>query len=151
MSFAPANRWFVKVGNYTGLVCRNSQLRSADGHHNWRSLTALLSGSFIAMALLLFPTPSLGQQSKSNQQQVAAGKSIVKRNCATCHAVAPGRASPHPQAPSFTQLSKSYPVAALAESLAEGIMTGHPDMPVFEFSASDVDDIIVYLESIQIQ
>ena len=84
-----------------------------------------------------------------NQQQVAAGKSIVKRNCATCHAVAPGRASPHPQAPSFTQLSKSYPVAALAESLAEGIMTGHPDMPVFEFDASSVDNIIAYLESIQ--
>lgn len=36
----------------------------------------------------------------------------------------------------------------LAEALAEGIMTGHPDMPVFTFTARQADQIIAYLEAI---
>jgi hypothetical protein len=34
-------------------------------------------------------------------------------------------------------------------SLAEGIVSGHPDMPIFVFSAADVEAIIEYLNSIQ--
>ena len=37
----------------------------------------------------------------------------------------------------------------LAEALAEGISTGHPDMPEFVFEADEVGAIIQYLESIQ--
>ena len=57
--------------------------------------------------------------------------------------------SPHPQAPPFRTLSSKYPVEDLAESLAEGIFSGHPDMPIFVFSPTDVEAIIEYLESIQ--
>ena len=39
----------------------------------------------------------------------------------------------------------------LAESLAEGIVSGHPDMPIFVFSPHDVEAIIDYLQSIQEQ
>jgi hypothetical protein len=37
----------------------------------------------------------------------------------------------------------------LAESLAEGIVSDHPDMPIFVFSTPDVEAIIDYLNSIQ--
>jgi hypothetical protein len=40
-------------------------------------------------------------------------------------------------------------VVALEESLAEGIVVGHPDMPEFRFRPEDVAAIISYLESIQ--
>jgi hypothetical protein len=43
----------------------------------------------------------------------------------------------------------STPVEDLAESLAEGIVSGHPDMPIFVFSTPDVEAIIDYLNSIQ--
>jgi len=37
----------------------------------------------------------------------------------------------------------------LAEALAEGILTGHPQMPEFAFPPDDVAAIIAYLKSIQ--
>ena len=37
------------------------------------------------------------------------------------------------------------------KSLAEGIVSGHPDMPIFVFDPHDVAAIVQYLESIQIE
>jgi len=55
------------------------------------------------------------------------------------------------KAPPFRTLSSRYPIQDLAESLAEGIVSGHPDMPVFVFGARDVEAIIQYRQSIQIK
>jgi mono/diheme cytochrome c family protein len=79
------------------------------------------------------------------------GEALVKENCARCHAIGKEGDSPHPPAPPFRTLSKKYPVEDLAESLAEGIVSGHPDMPIFVFGPHDVDAIIDYLQSIQVQ
>jgi hypothetical protein len=59
--------------------------------------------------------------------------------------------SPHKEAPPFRTLSAKYPIEDLAESLAEGIVSGHPDMPIFVFSPHDVEAIIEYLQSVQAQ
>ena len=45
----------------------------------------------------------------------------------------------------------NIPIEDLAESLAEGIVSGHPDMPIFVFSPHDVEAIIQYMQSIQAQ
>jgi mono/diheme cytochrome c family protein len=79
----------------------------------------------------------------------ARGESLVRENCARCHAIGAEGDSPHKEAPPFRTLSAKYPVEDLAESLAEGIMSGHPDMPVFVFGPQDVKAVIDYLESIQ--
>jgi mono/diheme cytochrome c family protein len=79
----------------------------------------------------------------------AKGEALVKENCARCHAIGKEGDSPHPEAPPFRTLSSKYPVEDLAESLAEGIVSGHPDMPIFAFSPTDVAAIIDYLNSIQ--
>jgi mono/diheme cytochrome c family protein len=79
------------------------------------------------------------------------GKVLVEQNCSRCHAIGKEGASTHPEAPPFRTLSSKYPVEDLAESLAEGIVSGHPDMPIFVFSATDVEVIIEYLTSIQDQ
>jgi mono/diheme cytochrome c family protein len=77
------------------------------------------------------------------------GEALVKENCSRCHAIGKEGESPHPPAPPFRALSSKYPVEDLAESLAEGIVSGHPDMPIFVFSPHDVEAIIQYLQSIQ--
>jgi len=82
---------------------------------------------------------------------VDKGEVLVRENCSRCHAIGKEGDSPHPQAPPFRTLSSKYPVEDLAESLAEGIVSGHPDMPVFVFSPHDVEAIIDYLQSIQAQ
>ena len=109
-----------------------------------REILALIA----AFLLLLLGVPLAGAVEKD---LTAKGQALVKENCSRCHAIGKEGDSPHPEAPPFRTLSSKYPVEDLAESLAEGIVSGHPDMPIFAFSAHDVEAIIEYLQSIQDQ
>jgi mono/diheme cytochrome c family protein len=42
-----------------------------------------------------------------------------------------------------------YPVEILGESLAEGIITGHPTMAQFQLDPGQVADVIAYLKSLE--
>jgi cytochrome c len=77
------------------------------------------------------------------------GRAIAQRYCSSCHAVGRSDSSRHRGAPKFRELSQMYPVADLEESLVEGIMVGHPDMPEFRFSEQDAASLIAYLQAIQ--
>ena len=77
------------------------------------------------------------------------GAHLARRLCSECHAVGVNDFSQHPDAPPFRTLGEAYPVAYLEEALAEGIMVGHPDMPVFELSPEQVDAFLMYLEQLQ--
>jgi mono/diheme cytochrome c family protein len=77
------------------------------------------------------------------------GKALVEANCARCHAIGATDTSNHPDAPAFRTLSQRYPIDALAEALAEGISTGHPDMPEFVASPQQIDAILAYVGSLQ--
>lgn len=77
------------------------------------------------------------------------GLTFVQTNCASCHAVGQFGDSPLAAAPPFRTLHESYPVEDLAESLAEGIVTGHPTMPQFTLDAAQVDDVISYLKTLE--
>lgn len=74
---------------------------------------------------------------------------MARRLCADCHAVGRFDHSAHTDAPPFRNLSDLYPVEDLAESMVEGLMTGHPDMPEYKFTPQGAADFIAYLESIQ--
>ena len=80
---------------------------------------------------------------------IKQGEALLTKNCSRCHGVGRTDTSRHPAAPLFRQLSKRYPIESLEEALGEGIISGHPDMPEFEFDADDVGAIIAYLNSIQ--
>jgi mono/diheme cytochrome c family protein len=82
-------------------------------------------------------------------EELKQGEALLRRDCASCHAVGRAGQSPHKDAPAFRMLGQRYPIESLEEALAEGIMSGHPDMPEFEFDAADVGAIIAYLKSIQ--
>lgn len=82
-------------------------------------------------------------------QPVAHGKRLVEKNCSSCHGVTHNDESAHPAAPPFRNISIFYPVDALEEAFAEGIETGHPDMPVFDVSISQLRDMIAYMKTLQ--
>lgn len=109
---------------------------------NW--LSGTMRGALAVAALGLAGGPALGQDA-----QVAQGHEIVQRNCGMCHAVGRADASPNSAAPAFRELHKRYPIDNLSEALAEGILTGHPQMPEFAFPPEQVTAIISYLKSIQ--
>jgi mono/diheme cytochrome c family protein len=83
------------------------------------------------------------------QDELARGADLLQKNCAKCHAIGRTGDSPYKGAPTFRTLGQRYPIESLEEALGEGIMSGHPDMPEFEFDADDVGAIIAYLKSIQ--
>ena len=99
----------------------------------------------ITMITMSVVAPVLAQEATP----AGRGELLLTRNCARCHAVGPTGASPHPAAPPFRTLSRKYKIEGLAEALAEGLSTGHPDMPEFVFAPEDVGAIIDYLQSIQ--
>lgn len=78
------------------------------------------------------------------------GETIAEALCSGCHAIGLDDESLHAQAPELRYLNHNYPVEALAEPLAEGIVVGHPDMPEWQFEANDIDALLAYLETIQV-
>ena len=80
---------------------------------------------------------------------VARGEEILQENCSRCHAIGVTGKSTHPQAPPFREVVKHYPVEDLEESLAEGIVSGHPDMPEFTFAPDEINAIVAYLNDLK--
>ncbi|EHK52532.1 cytochrome c, class I [Mesorhizobium alhagi CCNWXJ12-2] len=83
------------------------------------------------------------------ETDIPHGKALVEANCARCHAIGRTDASTHPDAPAFRILSQRYPLDALEEAFAEGISTGHPDMPEFVAAPDQIGAIIEYIGSLQ--
>jgi mono/diheme cytochrome c family protein len=77
------------------------------------------------------------------------GEDLLTTNCSRCHAIGRSGNSTHPEAPPFRTLGQRYPIEVLAEALAEGLSSGHPDMPEFRFEIDDVNAILAYLGAIQ--
>lgn len=79
---------------------------------------------------------------------VAVGGNLVRQRCAGCHAVELTGDSPMKAAPPFREMGRTYPVRDLQEALAEGLVTAHPAMPPIQLEASEVADVIAWLESV---
>jgi mono/diheme cytochrome c family protein len=102
-----------------------------------RSATLIL-----AILLTVFPVRAVAQDA-------GTGRRLLEANCARCHAIGATGESPLAAAPPFREVVKRYEPDALAEAFAEGIVTGHNDMPEFEFSPSEISALISYLETLK--
>lgn len=99
----------------------------------------------IAVLCVLFVAPGAAQ----TRRNAEAGHAIAKTHCARCHAIDREGPSPLSIAPPFRDLHKLYPVESLEEALAEGIVTGHADMPQFRFEPDEVESLIIFLKSLE--
>lgn len=89
-------------------------------------------------------------QSSSGQSPAAQRGIVLARTyCANCHSIDKLSSSPLPIAPPLRDLHKLYPVERLEESLAEGLVTGHPSMPEFQFDPGQTSDFIAFLKSLE--
>lgn len=79
---------------------------------------------------------------------VTKGRALATEKCARCHSIADSGTSPHAKAPPFREVVTRYPSEHLAEALAEGIVSGHPDMPVYVMSAEEIDQFLAFLDSL---
>jgi mono/diheme cytochrome c family protein len=101
---------------------------------------------FLAAGALL--VSATAPSSADDSVMIARGKALVEERCARCHAIGADDKSPHEKAPPFREVVEIYPTEDLAEALAEGIVSGHPDMPVFKFEPPDIEAFLGYLNSL---
>ena len=92
---------------------------------------------------------SLGEGKKAAGDAATQGFDLLRSNCARCHAIDVASLSPEPKAPPFRDVVKKYNPDDLEEALAEGIVTGHNNMPVFSFTPEEVTAIIAYLDTLK--
>ncbi|MEH6952724.1 cytochrome c (plasmid) [Nitrobacter sp. NHB1] len=108
-------------------------------------MRAANSSSLFALALIV----TLGLSQRVEAASVEQGRRLALLYCAGCHAIDKVSPSPLRIAPPFRNLHKRYPVETLEEALAEGIMTGHPSMPQFQFEPDQINDFIMFLKSLE--
>ncbi|WP_439476817.1 c-type cytochrome [Brevundimonas sp.] len=83
------------------------------------------------------------------EQAAVRGQQLATQACAGCHAVSAVGDSPMAEATPFREIVHRYPLDQLEEAFAEGLVTGHPAMPAYVFRASEIDDLIAYLETVK--
>jgi len=80
--------------------------------------------------------------------KLEAGRAALESRCHRCHAIGLDDASAHPEAPPLREAIRHYAPENIAEALAEGIVSGHPDMPEFVMDPDEIDAVVVYLNSL---
>jgi mono/diheme cytochrome c family protein len=93
---------------------------------------------------LLLVSPALAAPTAEQR-----GKAYARANCARCHAIDRRSESPLKIAPPFRTLHRRYAIDSLEEALAEGIYTGHADMPAFELEPDQIHDLLSYLKTLE--
>lgn len=106
----------------------------------------MMQKSFFVFGLLL---PLHLVSTPAAADAVAEGRALLESHCSRCHAIGPEGDSPHDEAPPFREVMKIYGASSLEEALGEGLVTGHPDMPEFVFSAEQVGMIEAYLKTLE--
>lgn len=82
-------------------------------------------------------------------QAAARGQALAARTCASCHAIGPVGASPLAEATPFRVIVRRHSLDRLEQGFAEGLVTAHPAMPAFAFRASEIDDLMAWLETVR--
>jgi mono/diheme cytochrome c family protein len=108
-----------------------------------RPLIALL----LVVPVLVAPVSVTSVLAATKAEQ--RGKAYARANCARCHAIDRVSESPLRIAPPFRTLHQRYPIETLGEALAEGIYTGHADMPAFELNPDQIHDLLSYLKTLE--
>ena len=105
-----------------------------------------------ATVFLTCGSPCAAQERPPAERQGNAvlGLRIAESHCATCHAIGVSGESRDPRAPPFRNLSKNYPLSALEEAFAEGILVGHPNMPEFVLRPDQISDLLAYMQRVQV-
>lgn len=82
-------------------------------------------------------------------EAIERGRLLTSTACASCHATGPTGDSPLPDATPLREIVRRYPLNRLEGAFAEGLVTTHPAMPGYIFRASEIDDLIAWLETLK--
>jgi mono/diheme cytochrome c family protein len=82
--------------------------------------------------------------------QLARGRVMAEAHCSVCHAI--GESDPSPtwvnSNTPFRGLHERYPIAMLEQAAVTGRISGHDEMPGFEFTLEDMAALLAYIDSL---
>jgi cytochrome c len=122
------------------------QINALGGRNGACSVVSVVA---LIIAVAAASLPQIANSEEALSPPAQRGLVFVRTHCAKCHSVDRVGPSPLSVAPPFRRLHERYPVESLQESLAEGIVTGHPSMPEFQLDPGQVGDVIAYLKSLE--
>ena len=110
-------------------------------------LRRTLGGAFLLCAVALYGLSAGAIDVK--QELIAQGAQLALAKCGQCHAVGLSDEAAHPITPPFRELYEDFPIPMLADALATGVISGHDEMPMFEFTHEDARALLAYIDSLQ--
>lgn len=105
----------------------------------------------LVITIMLSLGVSAGYGKAGEDTLAAKGKILAETYCARCHAVDRDDQSKLDIAPPFRTFAAKWPLESLEEALAEGIITGHPGMPVYQFKPGQIAALMEHLHEISEQ
>lgn len=81
--------------------------------------------------------------------ELVRGHAIAEAHCSVCHAVGAKDESPTRVNvnTTFLRLAERFPIPMLKEAARTGFISGHDEMPDFQFSPDDVRALLIYIDS----
>ena len=104
--------------------------------------------TFFTVVMLIVSVLVL-REAVAQEPSIQRGLNFLRANCARCHSIDKVTESPLRIAPPFRTLHLKYPIESLQEAFAEGIRTGHDNMPEFRLEADQIGDVIAYLKTLE--
>ncbi len=107
--------------------------------------TLKFAGAVSAIVLHIFaPMAAAAQDDKI----INNGRALADKLCARCHAVGATGESKLAKAPPFRVIANRYSVWTLQEALAEGLVTGHAQMPEFVLNPDEINNLLTFMDTL---
>ena len=103
----------------------------------------------LILALAGLATLSLSTPTSAQEVSLTAGRELAIARCSGCHAVGRTGDSPNPRSPRFRDLGANFPFGGLREALMQGMIVGHPEMPIQHLTQTESGDLIAYMRTLQ--
>lgn len=96
----------------------------------------------------LAPVHTTSLSTSMDLEAASRGRAIAVTGCASCHAIDATGVSAFAAAPPFRDVVRRRSLDDLETAFSVGLVTTHPAMPPYVFRASEIDDLIAYLDTL---
>lgn len=103
----------------------------------------------VGAATLALVLPLATFQPASGSELTEQGQDIAQRLCAACHGIGRAERSPIPVAPAFRRLEPRVDLDRMIERLQNGLIAGHPEMPVFVLKENEARALVAYMKALR--
>lgn len=91
---------------------------------------------------------TVGMLDAASGSELSRGEEIAVQRCSVCHATDAKSPSPHKITPPFRDLHQRFPIDMLVEAIGTGTVSGHDEMPMFQFTIEDAQALVTYIDSL---